>query len=183
MHADDVFETALSPWWRRGVVLALAVGFTLEILITFQAYRGAAPIPETVLDPEGRVVFTGAEVTSGQQVFLKYGLMENGSIWGHGAYLGPDFSALALHELGLAVQGEAARSLFGRDLENLSPAEARAAAAQAARILKENRYDPARGVLTFTAAEARSFKSQIAFWTDYFADPAATSGTPGNCAD
>lgn len=178
MHADGVLETALSPWWRRGVVLALAVGFALEILIAFQAYRGAPPIPETVLDPEGQVVFTGAEVTSGQQVFLKYGLMENGSIWGHGAYLGPDFSALALHELGLAVRGEAARSLFGRDLEALSPDEARAAGTQAARILKENRYDPARGVLTFTAAEARSFKSQIAFWTDYFADPAANGGLP-----
>jgi nitric oxide reductase subunit B len=29
------------------------------------------------------VVFTRDDILSGQQVFLKYGLMENGTIWGH----------------------------------------------------------------------------------------------------
>jgi nitric oxide reductase subunit B len=26
-------------------------------------------------------------------VFLKHGLMEHGTLWGHGAYLGPDYTA------------------------------------------------------------------------------------------
>ncbi|WP_300161278.1 cbb3-type cytochrome c oxidase subunit I [Solidesulfovibrio sp.] len=178
MQASGVRQTTLSSWWRRGVVVALAIGFALEILIAFQAYQNAPPIPKTVLDSDGQVVFTEAEVTAGQQVFLKYGLMENGSIWGHGAYLGPDFSARVLHELGLSVGREAARSRFGRDLEALSPSERRMAMAEASRLLKENRYDPQRDVLTFTPAEARSFQNQIAFWTGYFSDPAANGGLP-----
>ena len=41
------------------------------------------------------------DVGAGQEVFLKYGLMDNGTIWGHGGYLGPDFSAQTLHGLAL----------------------------------------------------------------------------------
>lgn len=46
-----------------------------------------------MLAPDGRVVFTRADVTAGQETFLRHGLMESGSIFGHGAYLGPDFTA------------------------------------------------------------------------------------------
>ena len=50
-------------------------------------------VPRRVVDPQGRVVFTGGDVKKGQQVFLHNGLMEYGSAFGHGAYLGPDFTA------------------------------------------------------------------------------------------
>ena len=50
--------------------------------------------------PAVRVLFTGDDIGEGQAVFLRYGLMDNGSIWGHGAYLGPDYSAEALHRIG-----------------------------------------------------------------------------------
>jgi len=46
-----------------------------------------------VVDPDGREVFTGADVEAGQKLFLRYGLMQYGSIFGHGAYLGPDYTA------------------------------------------------------------------------------------------
>ena len=45
----------------------------------------------------GQLLFTGEDVSAGQEVFLKNGLMEYGSIFGHGAYLGPDFTADYLH--------------------------------------------------------------------------------------
>ena len=32
-----------------------------------------------------------ADILAGQEVFLKYGLMDNGTVWRHGVYLGPDF--------------------------------------------------------------------------------------------
>ncbi len=62
-----------------------------------------------MVGPSGEIVFTGADIQTGQQVFLKYGLMENGTIWGHGAYLGPDFSASYLHDLGLTAADQFAQ--------------------------------------------------------------------------
>ena len=100
MDTQTQDEDRLSPWWRNAVILIMIVGFSILIGLTVRSYRDAPPIPDQVVGPIGEVVFTGADVRAGQQVFLKYGLMENGSIWGHGAYLGPDFSAAYLHDLG-----------------------------------------------------------------------------------
>jgi nitric oxide reductase subunit B len=83
----------LSPWWRNSVILIMVIGFTVLIWMTATTYRDAPPIPEKVVSIRGETIFTGEDILAGQEVFLKYGLMENGSIWGHGAYLGPDFSA------------------------------------------------------------------------------------------
>jgi hypothetical protein len=81
----------------------MVVGFTILILLTIKVHRDAPPIPERVVDSAGAAVFTGEDILAGQQVFLKHGLMDNGSIWGHGGYLGPDFSAQYLHTLALDV--------------------------------------------------------------------------------
>src|SRR6187549_2499513 len=94
---------SLSPWWRNAVVLVMVFGFTILIWRSVATYSDAPPIPDNVVDASGETVFTGGDILAGQQVFLKYGLMENGSIWGHGAYLGPDFSAEYLHRLSMAT--------------------------------------------------------------------------------
>ena len=64
-------------------------GFAVLILMSLRAYQNAPPIPAKAVAPGGEVVFTAEDVAAGQEVFLKYGLMDNGTIWGHGAYLGP----------------------------------------------------------------------------------------------
>ncbi len=91
----------LSPWWKIGVIFTIFVGFSVLIFIAVKAYKDAPPIPLKVVNAGGETVFTREDILAGQQVFLKYALMENGTIWGHGAYLGPDFSAAYLHALAL----------------------------------------------------------------------------------
>lgn len=99
----------LSPWWRRSVVLVFVFGMAVLIFMSVQAYRYAPPIPESVVDSASKVIFNRQDIESGQQVFLKYALMQNGSIWGHGSYLGPDFSAAYLHELAVDTGNAIAR--------------------------------------------------------------------------
>jgi Nitric oxide reductase subunit B, cytochrome c-like domain len=57
-----------------------------------------------VVDPAGEAIFTREDVMDGQEVFLRNGLMEYGSIFGHGAYLGPDYTADYLHNAALHVR-------------------------------------------------------------------------------
>jgi nitric oxide reductase large subunit len=54
-------------------------------LLAYRTYSAEAPIPARVVGP-GRVLFTREDILSGQQVFLRNGLMEYGSIFGHGAF-------------------------------------------------------------------------------------------------
>src|SRR5262245_43002506 len=102
----------LSPWWPRAVAIVMALGFGGLILLSVMAYRNAPPIPARAVAANGEPVFTADDVSAGQTVFLKYGLMSNGTIWGHGAYLGPDFSAQTLHNLTLDLAERTAQTRF-----------------------------------------------------------------------
>ena len=103
-HKSGISEIP-SPWWRRSVIFVLIFGFTILIGLAANTYKDAPPIPSKVVGLSREILFTGKDILAGQQVFLKHGLMENGSIWGHGAYLGPDFSAAyLLHFLSMQMK-------------------------------------------------------------------------------
>ncbi len=167
---------ALSPWWGRGVILTMVVGFSILILVSVAAYRNAPPIPGQTVSQTGTPLFTADDISSGQEVFLKYGLMDNGSIWGHGAYLGPDFSASYLHDLALALADQIALGKYHEHYANL-PAEDKGAidGAVAAR-LKANTYDAGKDVLTLPIADDAFFKAEQQLWRSYFHDPAGNGG-------
>ena len=166
----------LSPWWRNAVIIIMIVGFSILIGLTVRAYQDAPPIPEQVVGPTGGVVFTGDDVRAGQQIFLKYGLMENGSIWGHGAYLGPDFSASYLHALGLVTAESIATQQYGQSYAALDEANRIAVEAEVALLLKQNRYADRSGVLTYTQPEADTYQSQQTAWAEYFVNPGRDAG-------
>ncbi|NCT66653.1 MAG: nitric-oxide reductase large subunit [Rhodanobacteraceae bacterium] len=169
-------EHDLSPWWRRAVLAVLVLGFAGLLAITLLAYRNAPPIPAQVVDAHDTTLFSGADIEAGQAVFLKYGLMDNGSIWGHGAYLGPDFAAAALHRIGEDSAAAIAQQQYGQPLAALEPAQQAAVRAQVAVVLKTNRYEPASGTLRLTVPETAAYRQQLALWTDYFHDPARNGG-------
>ncbi|HVR67477.1 MAG TPA: nitric-oxide reductase large subunit, partial [Verrucomicrobiae bacterium] len=175
-NAARAGRDTLSSWWNIAAAVTMAFGFGVLILITVKAYENAPPIPATVTDPTGTILFTGADVAEGQQVFLKHGLMNNGTIWGHGGYLGPDFSAQYLHNWALDAADLAARERFARPYAELAPEDQAAVDGVVAATLRQNSYDPATGMLTLTAAGADSFNRQISTWTDYFTDPAGNGG-------
>ncbi len=66
-------------------------------------------------------MFTADDISNGQALFLRYGLMDNGTIWGHGAYLGPDYSANALHDIGDDTAAALAQQQYGKPVAELDP--------------------------------------------------------------
>jgi nitric oxide reductase subunit B len=176
MEAKDTPGERLSPWWRKSVILVLVLGFAVLIWMATRAYRDAPPIPEKVVSSTGEVVFTRDDILSGQQVFLKYGLMENGTIWGHGAYLGPDFSAEYLHVLAIDANQMLAKQMYNRNLSELTAAEKAAVNAEVQQLLKQNRYDAKTETLVFAPSEVGSYRNQIEKWTSYFLEPTVNRG-------
>jgi nitric oxide reductase subunit B len=168
----------LSPWWRYGVLLTLLIGFGFLIYISARAYRDAPPVPARIVGPGGNTLFTAEDIKAGQEVFLKYALMENGTIWGHGAYLGPDFSAEYLHHLALDAYETVSVDLLKRPWSDLAQGEKDVVAGKVRELLKTNRYDPVKKILPFLPAEAASYEGQIHKWTAYFSGPQRTGGLP-----
>ena len=123
MAHQTIPSEELSPWWRHAVILILVLGFTVLIWQAARTYTDAPPIPDRVVSVSGEAVFTGDDIVLGQQVFLKYGLMENGTIWGHGAYLGPDFSAAYLHTLATDTAELLAKQRYNSEVKALDAAQ------------------------------------------------------------
>ena len=167
---------SLSSWWKVAALGTMAAGFAVLILLTVKAYENAPPIPEKFVSPAGNVVFTADDVVAGQQVFLKHGLMDNGTIWGHGGYLGPDFSAQSLHILALDLADRIARERLSRGYAELTPEERAAVEGAVALTLKANHYDPANGRLALPPGAAESFNGQVEYWTRYFGGPERNGG-------
>ncbi|MCL4487114.1 MAG: nitric-oxide reductase large subunit [Chloroflexi bacterium] len=154
----------------------MVFGFSILIFLAIRTYADAPPIPDKVIGPGNEIVFTGADVQAGQQVFLKYGLMENGTVWGHGAYLGPDFSALYLHTLDQDTDAALAEEQYSAEFGSLNPVQRDAIHDQTEASLKQNRYDEASKTLTFTAAETNSYRAQVDKWKAYFSKPTNDAG-------
>ena len=70
-------------------MLVLLVGMAVLGFLGYRAYSADPPIASQVRTPDGRVVYTGDDVRDGQALCLRVGLLEYGSIFGHGACLGP----------------------------------------------------------------------------------------------
>jgi nitric oxide reductase subunit B len=118
-----------------------------------------------IVDTSGRVLFTVADIEKGQELFRKRNLMNYGSVLGHGAYLGPDYTAEALHWMTDAMRMQSRAG----DYDNLSVGQKAAIDAEIAAELKQNRFDTNSGILTFTPAQARGWDSVAARYTEVFA--------------
>jgi nitric oxide reductase subunit B len=157
-------ELLVSRIWVQAVVLVVLFGFFVLGLLAYRTYTGQPPIPERVVNPDGNVVYTGKDVTAGQEVFLRNGIMEYGSIFGHGAYLGPDFTADYLRRSALSV-----RDSYGGEGSDR-------AAARTVEDFKENRYDPETGTLEITAPQAVAFEELRGYYGEFFGEPTTRNG-------
>ena len=80
-------ELTLSKGWVQGVALVMVFGFFVMGVLALRTYTDSMPLPQRLTGPNGQVVYTAADVTAGQETFLRRGLQQYGSVMGHGGYL------------------------------------------------------------------------------------------------
>ncbi len=162
-----------SGLWKHGLLITLLFGFTTMIVGGVMMYRSKAPIPERVVAPDGQVLFTSTDVQQGQELFRKRGLMDYGTVLGHGAYLGPDYTAEALH-----LMTEAMRAQRTSDFASLSIGNQAKADAEIAAELKVNRYNSQSGTLSFTTGQVAGWNRIVDYYAKRFAQGAEDESLP-----
>ncbi len=164
-----------SPKVRAVLLFLLVLTFGVLILGGQMINKEKPPIPETVRTPSGETVFTADEVLAGQNYYFSRGGQHIGTIWGHGSYLAPDWSADFLHRMGLFLAarqngldpGEAGQFSQG-DYESLEAPQRARLSALVQEEIRTNRYDPQTGTLTFTPHQAEAFQSLTGYYTELF---------------
>ena len=157
-------ELNLSKGWVQGVVLVMVFGFFVMGMLAARTYTDSMPLPDRVVGADGQTVYTGDDVTAGQQIFLRRGLQEYGSIVGHGGYLGPDYTAEYLR-------------LSAEDIKDqLTEAGVQDPAEATSAMLRENRYDEDTGDLVFTPEQVAAFEAVQQHYADYFGEDSTKYG-------
>ncbi|MBW4496489.1 MAG: nitric-oxide reductase large subunit [Oscillatoria princeps RMCB-10] len=146
------------PVW---LVLICIVSFTVLLAAGAAIWKNAPPVPEIVRSQQQEIVLTQAEIQAGQETYLSRGGQHIGSIWGHGSYLAPDWTADLLHRWGVATAGvlySKNPEFSQKDLEALPAPERASLQARVSEEFKTNRYSPQTKELTLTNAQIEGLK-------------------------
>ena len=140
------------------LTLIMISSFGVLGLLGREIYVQAPPVPARIVSEDGTVLYTGADVDTGRQAWQSAGGMQLGSIWGHGAYLAPDWSADWLHRESMALLDGWSQAEFGMPFAELHPEKQAALQARLKQEMAANRYNAATGdlVVSIDRAAARA---------------------------
>lgn len=86
----------MKKYWLSLMFVLLGT-FTILGFFGREVYRQAPPIYSEMQDSEGKIIYTKKDILDGQVIWQSIGGQQIGSIWGHGAYQAPDWTADWLH--------------------------------------------------------------------------------------
>lgn len=160
-----------------GLAALLIASFSVLLWSGGEIFRAAPPIPERVVTEDGNVVYTRADIEKGRQVWQSMGGMQLGSIWGHGGYVAPDWSADWLHREAVSVLDRWASADGGADAyARLSVERQGALRARLQEMMRRNTYDAANGTITLTRDRAAAVSDVAAHYESLFGNDPATAG-------
>ncbi len=156
-------------WWTLLGVLALTFGllgwFGREI------YRQAPPVPALVQSISGERLFTDDDILDGQTAWQSVGGMQLGSIWGHGAYQAPDWTADWLHRELSAWLDMAAEDTYKTSFDRLDDAAQAALRQQLKREYRGSQLHD--GVLTLSARRVSAMRQTAGYYVALFGNDSA----------
>ncbi|MGK5084581.1 nitric-oxide reductase large subunit [Bdellovibrionota bacterium FG-1] len=164
-----------NPKTRAVLLFTVVIAFSVLIFGGAQISQNKPPIPGQILAADGKILATGEDIIEGQKLYLGRGGQHMGSVWGHGAYLAPDWSADALHRIALVTAGiqrglsvEQAAHFEQKDLEALSAGDRGKVEAEVKAELKTNRYQGEMDSLTLSGGQTAAFSALTSYYTQLF---------------
>jgi len=148
-------------------------------------YQEMPPIPARVVDANGAVVVADGDIEKGQNVWQALGGMEVGSVWGHGSYVAPDWTADWLHREATFVLNEWAAGDYSKPYDQLAAEDQARLRGRLEEIYRRNSYDAATQTVRIDPVRAKAFESNLRHFSDVFmngdsayAIPAGSVSTP-----
>src|SRR3974377_462301 len=153
-------------WIAFGLIML--VSFSVLGGVGYKAINNAPPIPAKVVTADGQLLFTGETIRDGQNVWQSTGGQEIGTIWGHGAYVAPDWSADYLHRQSVIVLNRWAQQLGASSYTALSPEQQAARQGRLTALTRNNTYDAATDTIVLDADRAAAFDELAAYYADVY---------------
>jgi len=152
------------------LILVIAASFAVLGGVGYRSINNASPIPAQVVTTDGRVLFSGETIRDGQNVWQSIGGQEIGSIWGHGAYVAPDWTADWLHRESMYILDQWAVAAGGADYKSLPVEQQASLRARLEETMRTNGYDKATDRIVIPPIRAAAFDEVAKHYADVFAN-------------
>ena len=153
-----------------GFIAVMTISFAILLYYGREIYRKAPPVPDKVITTEGKTLFIGQDIKDGQNVWQSMGGQELGTVWGHGAYQAPDWSADWLHREAVYILNQLSLQQYGLNYENVSEEVKASLKILLQQDLRKNTYDPSSGTLTISPLRAEAIADNSLYYAGLFTD-------------
>ncbi|MCY7338909.1 MAG: nitric-oxide reductase large subunit [Sphingomonas bacterium] len=165
------------------LISLLVISFAVLLLVGRDISFKMPPIPERVVATNGEKIYTRADIQRGRQVWQSMGGMQLGSIWGHGGYVAPDWSADWLHREAMTIlDGWSRREYGGREYGQLRQEEQAQLQGRLQEQMRANTYDPGTRTITLSVERAQAIRSVSRHYESLFGNDPATATLRENYA-
>ncbi|MBD0832212.1 nitric-oxide reductase large subunit [Aestuariibaculum sediminum] len=130
----------------------------------FEIHQQSPPIPKSIISINGDIIFTESEIKDGQNIWQSIGGQEVGSVWGHGAYVAPDWTADWLHREATYILNIYAKENFGTNYDDVTKEEQAALKVRLQNDLRTNTYNEATNTITISENRVKA----ITYLSDYY---------------
>jgi len=141
-----------------GFIAVMVVSFSVLLFFGRQIYREKPPIPAEVVTTGNTVLFTGADIRDGQNIWQSIGGQEVGTIWGHGSYVAPDWSADWLHREAVYMLDYLADTSFHKPFNSIPAEDQAMLKVRLQQELRSNTYDAATGNVVVSPLRANAIR-------------------------
>jgi nitric oxide reductase subunit B len=153
-----------------GLGALLAVSFSVLLWVGTEIHRVMPPIPAKVVSERGELLYSRADIEKGRQVWQSIGGQQLGSIWGHGSYVAPDWTADWLHREALEWLNRDALDRHGATYDALGAEDQAAAVARLTPRIRKNTYDASNETVLVPADRAAAMQSVAVHYIALFGD-------------
>ena len=139
------------------LIAVIVISFGGLIYLGSEIYNVAPPIPKRVISEDGKVVFTGQDIKDGMNVWQSIGGQQLGTIWGHGSYVAPDWSADWLHREAVYILNLYSMKRFNQPYDKIPVEDQAMLRALLQENLRKNTYDSKTGDLVISPEVVEAF--------------------------
>jgi len=153
-----------------GFIGVMVISFSVLLFFGREIYRKAPPIPTEVVTNDGVVLFSGQDIKDGQNIWQSIGGQEVGTVWGHGSYVAPDWSADWLHRESEFILDYLADTSYHKTYAQSGPEEQAMLKIRLQKEIRTNTYDPVSQKLIVSTLRASAIKAVGSHYSGLFMD-------------
>ena len=159
------------------LLVAVLIGaFSILGYYGFEIYREAPPIPKQYVTEKGEPVITHDDILHGQTAWQTTGGMQLGSVWGHGAYQAPDWTADWLHRELTNWLDIVANQEYGKNFADLNDDQQTILKSRLTKEYRGSKVDE-NGTVVLSANRLAAMDKTAQYYISLYGDDPATKVT------